>query len=100
MAMSIEQKRAILDSANGQIFSATFVKKDGTIREMVAKKWTEKAFTYGSVNARPNTQADKPEAYCAVDMDIYKNDPKHSFRTISLDKLVRAKVNGVEYKFD
>ena len=48
MTVSIERKRAILDSAKGGFFSVEFIKKDKTVRQMTCKKWMEKAFTYGS----------------------------------------------------
>lgn len=98
--MTIDQKRAILDKANGRVFQVTFVKGDGTIRTMNTKKWAEKAFTRGSSLASPNTVAHKPQYYTAVDMDVYKVNPKKSFRNINLETLISAKINGVEYKFD
>lgn len=90
---SRDLKRQILDGAKGQYFSVTFRKKDGTIREMVAKQWTEKALTYGSGDVQPNPVAHKPEYYTAVCME------KDVFRNINLDTLVKAKVGGVEYEF-
>lgn len=98
--VSIERKRQILDSANGQFFTVEFIKNDGSVRQMTAKKWTEQAFTYGSANAQPNTVRHKPHLYTAVDMEAFKVDPKKSFRNIDLETLFRAKVNGIEYKFD
>lgn len=92
--VSIERKRQILDSANGQFFTVEFIKKDGTVRQMTAKKWMEKAFTYGSANAQANTVAHKPEYYTAADASA------GAFRNINLETLTRAKVNGIEYKFD
>jgi hypothetical protein len=92
--VNIERKRAILDSAKGQFFTVEFVKKDGTTRIMTAKKWMEKAFTYGSANAQANTVAGKPEYYTAADASAGE------FRNINLETLVRAKVAGIDYKFD
>ena len=50
--MNIQQKREILDkvSEKGRFFKVGFYKKDGSFREMVCKKWVEKAFTYGNVS--------------------------------------------------
>lgn len=92
--VSIERKRQILDSANGQFFTVEFVKKDKTIRQMTCKKWMEKAFTYGSKDARQNSVAHIDKYYTAADASAGE------FRNINLETLIRAKVNGIEYKFD
>lgn len=93
MKCSIEDKRKILDSANGRIFSCKFIKKDGSVREMVAKKFMEKSFTYGSANARANTVAARPEYYTAAEVG------SGEFRNINLSSMIEAKVNGVCYNF-
>ncbi len=97
--VSISKKREILDSAKGQMFHVTFVKADGTIREMQAKKWVEKAFASGDKNDVGKSNA-PIENYCLVDIEAYKKDPKRSFRSLKLDNLVSCKVAGIEYKFD
>lgn len=94
MTVSIQRKREILDSAKGQFFSVEFVKKNGEVREMTAKKWTEKAFTYGSANAQANTVAHIDKYYTAADVNAGE------FRNINLETLISAKVNGIAYKFD
>lgn len=93
MNCSIEDKRKILDSAKGRIFSCKFVKKDGSVREMTAKAWMEKSFTYGSANARANTVAARPEYYTAAEIG------SGEFRNINLSSMIEAKVNGVSYNF-
>jgi len=93
MKCSIEDKRKILDSANGRIFSCVFIKKDGSVREMTAKTWMEKAFTYGSANARANTVTARPEYYTAAEVG------SGEFRNINLSSMIEAKVNGVCYNF-
>jgi hypothetical protein len=92
--VSIQRKREILDSANGQFFTVEFVKKDGTTRIMTAKKWMEKAFTYGSKNAQENTVAHIDKYYTAADASAGE------FRNINLETLRSAKVNGIRYTFD
>tara|TARA_Y100001973_G_scaffold2399_1_gene3577 strand:+ start:4173 stop:4460 length:288 start_codon:yes stop_codon:yes gene_type:complete len=92
--VTIERKRQILDSAKGQFFSVEFVKKDGSIREMTVKKQMEKAFTYGSANAKPNTVAHIDKYYTAVDAE------QEQFRNINLETLRKAKVAGITYIFD
>lgn len=93
MKCSIEEKRKILDSAKGRIFSCKFVKKDGSVREMTAKAWMEKSFTYGSANARANTVAARPEYYTAAEV------ASGEFRNINLSNMIEAKVNGICYNF-
>lgn len=92
--VNIQRKREILDSANGGFFSVEFVKKDGSVRQMTAKKWMEKAFTYGSKNAQENTVAHIDKYYTAADINA------NSFKNINLETLRKAKVNGITYSFD
>lgn len=66
--MTCEAKRQLLDSANGEIFSLTFVKKDGSVREIVGKKWIESAYSHGSKNAGKNTVAHKPNYYTMAEL--------------------------------
>ncbi len=94
MKVSIERKREILDSANGGFFSVEFVKKNGEVRQMTCKKWIEKAFTYGSDNARVNTVAHINKYFTAADVNAGE------FKNINLETLISAKVNGIAYKFD
>jgi hypothetical protein len=94
MTVSIQRKREILDMANGGFFSVEFIKKDGTVRQMTAKKWMEKSFTYGSADARENTVAHIPKYFTAADVEEGK------FRNINLETLTKAKVNGITYIFD
>ena len=91
--VSIQRKREILDSANGQFFTVEFVKKDGTTRIMTAKKWTEDAFANGSKNAQVSTLANKPNYYLSVDVSIGE------FRAINLDTLTKCTVNKIKYEF-
>ena len=91
--MSLEEKRKLLDSAGSGFFSVEFEKKDHSIRSMNCKKWIERAFTYGSKNAKPSPFAGKPEYFLAVDM------AKEEFRAINLNSLRKAKVNGKVYEF-
>ena len=91
--MDIQAKRALLDSANGKFFYVQFIKKDGSLREMTVKQWTEAALTYGSGEVRANPVAHKQEMYTAVDME------KGQFRNINLNNLKKVKINGRVYEF-
>lgn len=97
--VSIERKRAILDSAKGQVFHVTFRKTDGSIRQMSAKKWAEAALASGDKNNRGNSNVPSSN-YALVDLEQFKVDPKRSFRSLKLENLIACKVAGIEYKFD
>lgn len=88
-----EARRALLDSANGRIFSATFLKKDGSVREIVAKKWIESAFSQGSANAGKNPVAHKSEYYTCAELS------SGSFKNLNLNTLISAKIDGNVYTF-
>lgn len=92
--VSIQRKREILESAGSQFFTVEFVKKDKTIRQMTCKRWMEKAYTYGSENARDNTVAHIDKYFTACDASAGE------FRNINLETLISAKVNGITYHFD
>lgn len=69
MKCSVEEKRKILDSFKGKIFSVEFVKKDKSIRKATCKHFVHKAFAEGHASlARENTVADKPEYFTAVEL--------------------------------
>lgn len=93
------RKRAILDSAKGQMFHVTFKKADGSIREMQAKKWCEQAFASGDRNNVGASNAPE-DNYVLCDMEAYKVNPKRAFRSLKLDNLMSCKVAGIEYNFD
>lgn len=94
VTMSLEQKRALLDSAGSKIFHVTFIKSNGDVREMTCKKWVDRHFTYGKAQAMSNTCAHKLEIYTVS--DIGSTD---AFRNLNLNKLLKAKINGTEYIF-
>ena len=97
--VSINKKREILDSAKGQMFHVTFVKADGSLRTMQAKKWVEKAFASGDKNNVGVSNAPITN-YTLVDIEAYKVDPKRSFRSLKLDSLKSATIAGITYNFN
>ncbi len=95
--VSLERKRQILDFAanSGQIFSVTFKKADGTIREMQCKKFVEAALASGDRRiVQKSTTAHKPNLYSVVDIKVGQ------FRSINLDTLLSCKVAGIRHEFD
>lgn len=97
--VSINKKREILDSAKGQMFHVTFVKADGTLRTMSAKKWIEKALASGDKDDKGVSNA-PPENYVLCDLEAYKKDPKRSFRSLKLENLKACTVAGITYNFN
>ncbi|UPW35963.1 WYL2 beta-barrel domain-containing protein [Pseudomonas phage EM] len=99
-AVSVDRKRAILDEArDGSFFSVEFVKKDGTVRTMTCKRQIKSAYANGQSASQKPTSAGKPHLYCAAEV-LNAEEGKAAYRTINLETLVRAKVNGIEYRFD
>lgn len=92
--MTIQERRKLLDSSAGRIFAVQFVKKDGTVRDMTCKKFVERHLTYGIDNVQHNPVAHKPELYTVSDIGA-----ADAFRNISLDKLKKVSINGVDYVF-
>jgi len=96
------KKREILDiaAAKGAFFSVSFIKADGSLREMTCKQWTEKAFTNGSANAGVNTCSAKENIYTVVDVAAEsKKGTKGAFRNINLDTLLEVRYAGQVVKF-
>lgn len=88
---TIEQKRAILDQAKGTYFSVLFEKKDGSLREMVGKKWEAKHLR-GKLGENVNPVAHKPELYTMAENGV-------GFRNVNLNTLKKAVVRGKTYTF-
>ena len=70
---------------NGRIFSVQFVKKDGTVRDMICRKGVRKGVKgtgagYGEGSIKPLRTV----------FDMRKN----GFRTIPTDRILRLKVGG------
>jgi hypothetical protein len=98
---SIDKKREILDTNKGQMFSVTWVKKDGTTTSRVLKQWMNKALASGT-NAvvQANPAAHNPDNYTAADPDkIAKGNP-YPWVNVTLSKMTRVKVGGDEYIFE
>jgi len=79
-----------LEATNdGRIFSATFVKKDGTIRTINCRRKVTKGVTGKGLAFKPSDKG------LMVVFDMV-ND---GFRMINLNTLIEAKVNGQIFKF-
>jgi len=84
--MKQETVEELIDSmTNGRIFSVQFVKKDGTVRDMVCRKGVRKGVK--GTGAGWGQGALKP-LRTVYDMH------KAAFRTVPTDRVVRVKVAG------
>lgn len=72
---------------NGKFFSITFVKKDGTIRKMVAKFGVKTGVTGKGMNYNPLNYGN----YVVYDTH------KRWFRTFNIDRVLQVKVDHVTY---
>lgn len=86
--MNNKQKRQILESTNGRVFGATFVKKDGTVRTINCRLGVTKHLRGGV-----STTAHKTNLITVYDM------ASKGYRTINLDTLISAHVDGATIKF-
>ena len=87
--MQISKYKAIelLRSTKGKIFSCEFIKKDGTLRRMVARLGVAKNLKGGR-----NGASSKNSLITVYDM------AKQAYRMVNLETLKTVKVNGVTYK--
>jgi hypothetical protein len=76
------------DEVKGNFFRATFIKKDGTIREMTARFGVKKHLKGGELKYNPEEQG-----YIVV-FDV----EKEQYRTINLNNLISLRYNGKELK--
>lgn len=96
MKMTQEQKRALIDSFKGKIFSAEWVKASGEIRKATCKHMVHSAFAGGHASkAQKSTVAAKKQYYTAVDLD-----KAEAWVQINLDTLKHIKCGKDDYEFE
>jgi hypothetical protein len=83
--MTINEIKAL---AGSQIFSVKFIKKDGTLREMVCRLGVKKHLKGGEL-----AYDAKSMGYLPV-FDMQKED----YRMINTNTIVEIKINGIIYK--
>jgi hypothetical protein len=87
--MNREQKLAIVKSTHGKFFTATFVKADGTIREMNCRLGVTKHLRGGE-----NTKAHLEQYVNVFDAQ------KGAYRTLNLDSLISIKTGDAVVVFN
>ena len=94
--MTLEQKRALLDSFGGRIWSVEWVKGNGEVRKATCKHFIHKAFAQGHASkSGVNTVADKPHLFTACDLA-----KEHKWVNIDLNHLRHVKCGSVEIDFE
>lgn len=83
-------KNIIEQTRSGEIFSATFIKKDGTLRKIKARCGVKKGTNGVGLSFDPLTKNLLP----VFDMD------KQAFRMINLNTLKEVKIKGKTIKFN
>ena len=78
----------IINKSEGKIFSAIFLKKDGTVRRMRCRLSVKKGVTGKGMAYNPIKRGLLP----VFDMD------KNAFRMININTLTSLKVNGEKYE--
>ena len=79
--MKLEQIKKLLDQTGGKFFTATFVKRDGTIRRMNCRAGVTR-----HCNGGKSTMRDKPEYYTVYDCKVrgYRNINLTTLRTLRM----------------
>lgn len=87
MKITTEHAADLIRQTNGKVFSVTFIKKDGTERDMTCRLGVTKHLKGGEQAYDPAEH----DLICVFDMI------KEGYRSISLNTLKRVKVEGKEY---
>jgi len=94
--MTDDQKRALLDSFKGKIWSAEWVKKSGEVRKATCKHMIHSAFAGGHAStAQKSTVAHKTQYYTACDLN-----KGEKWINIDLHSLKHVKCGEIEVDFE
>lgn len=85
--MKKSEPKKIKELVGSKIFSVTFTKKDGTLREMTCRVGVKKHLKGGELKYNPE------ELNYLTVFDMQAQD----YRTININTLKKIKVDGVEY---
>lgn len=71
-----------------RIFSAVFIKKDGSVRHMVARRGVQRASGTGTYSHTRDTRRNNITVW---DM------AEGAYRAIPLDRVIKLRINGTDY---
>lgn len=86
--ITVELAKSAIENSNGKIFSVKFVKKDGTVRDMVCRLGVKKHIKGVGLNY-------SPEVY---DLVVVFDMQKRSYRMINLSSIKTITINSKDYK--
>ena len=89
MQITRDEAKQLIFETNGRIFSATFIKKDGSERKMQCRLNVQKHLKGGV-----STTSHIPNLITVFEMVMGEDKPR--FRNINVDTLLTLKVNGDE----
>ena len=90
--------KAIIESTNGQLFNVTFIKKDGSERNMTCRTGVKKYVTGNNqVATAKRKQTLKDNGMVGV---FEMQGEKQQYRTVNCNTVKAMKVAGVYYKFN
>jgi hypothetical protein len=85
-----DKAKELIEDTNGQIFSSTFIKKDGTHRLLTGRLKVTKGL---KKDAKPRPyEPNKYNLLCVYDMKI------NNYRMINLNTLLTLTINKTNYK--
>tara|TARA_R110000796_G_C14430692_1_gene421119 strand:+ start:334 stop:687 length:354 start_codon:yes stop_codon:yes gene_type:complete len=89
--------KQLIEESNGQIFSSTFIKKDGTHRLLTARTKVKAGL---KENAKPRPyDPSKYNLVCVYDMALAKQQQTpNPYRMLNLNTLLTLNINKTKYK--
>ena len=88
--------KELIKESKGNIFSSTFIKKDGTHRLLTARLGVKKGL---KENARPRPyDPDKYNLVVVYDMTLAKQQVERPYRMLNINTLLTLNINKTNYK--
>lgn len=98
--------KALIESAGSHFLSIEFIKKDGTVRRMLAhptaieNRCVGDAASESAKQKNATAKRNHPEMFRIVDVEACKAGEPVAIRTINLDTLLSITVNGTRHDFE
>ena len=90
-----DKAKQLIKDSNGQIFSSTFIKKDGAHRLLTARIKVKKGL---KENAKPRPyDPSKYNLVCVYDMVLAKQQVKSPYRMLNINTLLTLNINKTKY---
>lgn len=89
MTQQLAISKAIEFIPRNRIFSATFIKKDGSTRKMIARRGVQRAKGTGSYSHTKDTRRNNITVW-----DMQTGE----YRAIPLDRTISMRIDGIDYQ--